>query len=89
MFTACLLPTFLMTAAAVETHEHPYCQALLRRLEKRIYVGLPDSAARTHIFSSLLKERGLSPGQLAHMSSSTQGHSGSDIASLCKEVAMR
>ncbi|KAL3150569.1 hypothetical protein ABBQ32_000381 [Trebouxia sp. C0010 RCD-2024] len=63
--------------------------ALLRRLEKRIHVDLPDSSARMHIFTSLLKDRGLSTGQIAHMSSSTEGHSGSDIASFCKEVAMR
>lgn len=64
-------------------------QALLRRLEKRIYVGLPDLAARSRMFSGLLKDRGLSPEQISQMSSETAGHSGSDIASLCKEVAMR
>lgn len=64
-------------------------QALLRRLEKRIYVSLPDEAARTHMFTRLLKDRGLSSEQLSNMSSQTCGHSGSDIASLCKEIAMR
>ena len=64
-------------------------QALLRRLEKRIYVELPDVVARTHIFTSLLDGRGLSSQQLEHMSQQTEGHSGSDIAALCKEVAMR
>ncbi|DBA79175.1 hypothetical protein WJX77_012098 [Trebouxia sp. C0004] len=63
--------------------------ALLRRLEKRIYVGLPDAAARILMFTSLLKDRGLSIEKLGHLSSQTAGYSGSDIASLCKEVAMR
>ena len=64
-------------------------QALLRRLEKRIFVGLPDLAARTHMVTRLLKDRGLSSEQVECVSSQTAGHSGSDIASLCKEVAMR
>ena len=66
-----------------------WMQALLRRLEKRIYVGLPDVAARTYICTNLHEGRGLSPEQLDHMSQQTEGHSGSDIAALCKEVAMR
>ncbi len=61
----------------------------MRRLEKRIYVGLPDTAARSLMFTSLLKDRGLSTEKLGHLSSQTAGYSGSDIASLCKEVAMR
>lgn len=64
-------------------------QALLRRLEKRIYVSLPDLAARTHMFTRLLQDRGLSNEQLSYMGQQTEGYSGSDIASLCKEVAMR
>ena len=52
-------------------------------------MSLPDAAARTKIFTKLLKDRGLSSDDFAQLSSSTAGYSGSDIASLCKEVAMR
>lgn len=64
-------------------------QALLRRLEKRIHVDLPSQEARMRMFTSMLADRGVSQQQLLFLSEHTPGHSGSDIASLCKDVAIR
>lgn len=66
-----------------------FVQALLRRLEKRIHVDLPSQEARKRMFTSMLSDRGVGQHQLTYLSQSTSGHSGSDIASLCKDIAIR
>lgn len=73
--------------------------AMLRRLEKRILINLPDTTAREAIFEKILSpeladgygvkivcEGGLDYHRLAEK---TQGYSGSDINLVCKEAAMR
>ncbi|KNC56086.1 uncharacterized protein AMSG_02099 [Thecamonas trahens ATCC 50062] len=62
--------------------------ALLRRIEKRILVGLPNEAARATMFAdNLPPERG--PGlDYVELAAATAGYSGSDIHSVCKEAAM-
>lgn len=66
--------------------------ALLRRLEKRILVPLPNERARLTMIKGHLPEGeggravGLDYPALARK---TEGYSGSDIALLCKEAAMR
>ncbi|CAH8558607.1 unnamed protein product [Schistosoma turkestanicum] len=73
--------------------------AMLRRLEKRILVDLPNKEARMHMFESFL------PPVIGHGTSGglqlkcfldydvaaelTEGYSGSDIRLVCKEAAMR
>lgn len=62
--------------------------ALLRRLEKRIFVPLPSKEARNQMFQHLLQGRvdsGVDPLGLADK---TEGYSGSDIQVVCKEAAM-
>ena len=63
--------------------------ALLRRLEKRIFVPLPGRAAREAIAAThLTAER--APGvDHADVAARTEGFSGSDMVLLCKEAAMR
>eukprot|EP00899_Mesostigma_viride_P023450 jgi/Mesvir1/428/Mv11310-RA.1 len=65
-------------------------QAMLRRLEKRILVPLPNLEARTKLFAELLASAsGLEPGLSFHnMGERTEGYSGSDIYLVCKEAAM-
>ena len=66
--------------------------ALLRRLEKRVSVGLPDAAARAAIAHSLFRSRDVAEPRdsvLEPLATHTEGYSGSDIATLCKEAAMR
>lgn len=64
--------------------------AMLRRLEKRILVPLPEPEARRSMFEELLpsprNEQRLPYDVLVDRS---EGYSGSDIRLLCKEVAMQ
>uniref|UniRef100_A0A7C8Z3S6 AAA+ ATPase domain-containing protein n=1 Tax=Opuntia streptacantha TaxID=393608 RepID=A0A7C8Z3S6_OPUST len=64
--------------------------AMLRRLEKRILVPLPDPEARRAMFEELLPS---APGedQLPYdlLVEKTEGYSGSDIRLVCKEAAMQ
>jgi katanin p60 ATPase-containing subunit A1 len=63
---------------------------MLRRLEKRVLVGLPNEDARAAMTTNLLgphkRDAAVSLGWVAK---ETEGYSGSDVATLCKEMAMR
>lgn len=63
--------------------------AMLRRLEKRILVPLPEPEARRAMFEELLPST--SDQQLPYevLVDRTEGFSGSDIRLLCKEAAMQ
>ncbi|KAL3770406.1 hypothetical protein ACHAW5_002323 [Stephanodiscus triporus] len=66
--------------------------AFLRRMEKRIMIPLPTKECRADMIRSHLAE--FSPifckgGFLEEAASLVDGYSGSDIRTLCKEVAMR
>ena len=65
--------------------------ALLRRLEKRVLVPLPDADARRNMLAKFLKGRTLPDVDLDAYAASdqTDGYSGSDLHLLCKEAAMR
>eukprot|EP00003_Mantamonas_plastica_P007734 TRINITY_DN1656_c1_g1_i1.p1 TRINITY_DN1656_c1_g1~~TRINITY_DN1656_c1_g1_i1.p1 ORF type:complete len:143 (+),score=21.30 TRINITY_DN1656_c1_g1_i1:522-950(+) len=63
--------------------------ALLRRLEKRIYVPLPNEDARQHMIASHIPDEKItSPDLLRDLIGKTEGFSGSDIYVLCKEISM-
>jgi katanin p60 ATPase-containing subunit A1 len=63
--------------------------ALLRRLEKRVYVGLPVEAARRSIVEKLLPPARCEPAvDHAALARRLDGYSGSDLALVCKEAAM-
>ena len=72
-------------------------QALLRRLEKRIFVPLPNAKARLSMLKSYLSsnECVLNLGTekpesiLLNVADRLEGQSGADIKSFCKEAAMR
>ncbi|KAL0963279.1 hypothetical protein UPYG_G00352110 [Umbra pygmaea] len=70
--------------------------AMLRRLEKRILVGLPSGAARQAMIFHWLPPLSCTEGvelrtELAYdtLAQETEGYSGSDIRLVCKEAAMR
>ncbi|XP_072514832.1 katanin p60 ATPase-containing subunit A-like 2 isoform X2 [Salminus brasiliensis] len=70
--------------------------AMLRRLEKRILVGLPSSPARKAMIDHWLPPISNNGGielrtELAYdvLAQKTEGYSGSDIRLVCKEAAMR
>ena len=80
---------FLLTATNTPWSLDP---ALLRRLEKRVSVGLPDGDARAAIARGLFRSRDVAEPRdsvLEPLATNTEGYSGSDIATLCKEAAMR
>ncbi|KAH9331592.1 hypothetical protein KI387_003700, partial [Taxus chinensis] len=63
--------------------------AMLRRLEKRILVPLPDPEARKSMFKELLPLQCDLEISYDFMVENTEGYSGSDIRLVCKEAAMR
>lgn len=61
-----------------------------RRLVKRVYIPLPDTAARLAIVQHLLdgQRHSLTRSELGYVVNATAGYSGSDLAALCREAAM-
>lgn len=64
-------------------------EALRRRLEKRIYIGLPDTSARIALFKMYLKGLELDDDiDFDKLSAMTEGYNGSDIQVICRNAAM-
>jgi katanin p60 ATPase-containing subunit A1 len=64
--------------------------AALSRFDKRIYVALPDRAARAAIFRVHLDAKGYRlDADHAALAAATDGYSGREIARVCKEAANR
>ncbi|CEL99589.1 unnamed protein product [Vitrella brassicaformis CCMP3155] len=64
-------------------------EGLRRRLEKRIYIPLPDDEARRHMFT--LNLRNVDVGDdvsIEELAAQAEGFSGSDIHLLCREACM-
>jgi len=63
--------------------------ALRRRLEKRIYIPLPDLEARLNLLKHSLQEVQLDADvDLNAISNELEGYSGSDITNICRDAAM-
>ena len=62
---------------------------MIRRLTKRIYIGLPTFDARITLIQNLLKKQPYDIGdnELRSIVELTEGFSGSDLANLCREAA--
>lgn len=65
-------------------------EAARRRLVKRLYIPLPDGAARVQIVRNLLagQKHGITEDDLSVICQRTDGYSGSDMANLCREAAV-
>jgi len=65
-------------------------EALRRRLEKRIYISLPDSDARLQLLNINLKDVNRSDdiSDLAVIAEKMDGYSGADITNVCRDSAM-
>ena len=62
--------------------------ALRRRLEKRIYIPLPDALARRELVAGALRGVDLAPGvQLADVARRTEGYSGDDLTNICRDAS--
>ena len=63
--------------------------AMRRRLEKRIYIPLPDSEGRRELFRINLKGTEVDAGiDLDALAALSEGYSGADVANVCRDAAM-
>uniref|UniRef100_A0A183BZT4 AAA domain-containing protein n=1 Tax=Globodera pallida TaxID=36090 RepID=A0A183BZT4_GLOPA len=63
--------------------------ALRRRLEKRIYIPLPEEKARQNLLQNALQEVQLADDvNLEDIAHRLDGYSGSDITTICRDAAM-
>ncbi|KAE8910353.1 Spastin [Phytophthora fragariae] len=69
---------------------HELDEAIVRRLEKRIYVPLPDAPSRERLIRHLLGSQkfSLSSKDIKHVVKATEGYSGSDLKAVCKDAAL-
>jgi len=69
---------------------HELDEAARRRFVKRLYIGLPEAAARIAIVRSLLVDQlhSLAEEELNEIARLTEGYSGADMRQLCAEAAM-
>jgi fidgetin-like protein 1 len=67
-------------------------EAARRRMEKRLYIPLPDEQARKDLCQTLLSKgnfiHGIGDAELLEIAKLTEGYSGADLKSLCREAAM-
>lgn len=64
---------------------------MLRRLEKRIYIPLPDFKTRTELFQTFLNVKNVElypKVDFQDLAAKTEGYSGSEIKLVCKEALM-
>ena len=64
-------------------------QALLRRLEKRVIVNLPDQEARIKMIKKFIPSEKQKDLEYEYFASLLEGYSGSDIRLVCKEAMMK
>ncbi|CAL8284556.1 unnamed protein product [Arctogadus glacialis] len=69
---------------------HEIDEAARRRLSKRLYIPLPEAAARRQIIASLMaRERNeLGAEELEGVVAAAEGFSGADMTQLCREAAL-
>ena len=83
-------PTDRVLALGATNRPWDIDEAFRRRFEKRIYLPIPDEAARTELFKIYVKEIevdkdfGIEP-----LVKATDGYTGSDVAMICREAAMQ
>ena len=78
-----------MFVLAATNLPHTLDFALLRRLEKRVYIALPDEPSRLQMLRMHLAHNAAPGLDFQKYAAATSGYSGADIRLLCKEAAMR
>jgi len=82
-------PTKMVMVLGATNHPWDLDDAMRRRLEKRIYIPLPDLDTRKQLLEINLKEVPLDTDvDLNMISEKLEGYSGSDITSVCRDAAM-
>ena len=80
-------PSKLVTVLGATNHPWDLDDAMRRRLEKRIYIPLPDFETRKQLLKINLKDVPLaSDVDLNEIAEKLEGYSGSDITSVCRSV---
>ena len=66
-------------------------EAALRRMTKRIYIGLPDLAAREAQLNKMIStvESNIGAAEMLSIAQSLEGYSSADLSALTKDVAMQ
>merc|ERR1712032_1188612 len=64
-------------------------EALRRRLEKRIYIPLPEPVSRLRMFNVYLKDIVVGDDvNMTDLAGRTEGYSGADIQLICRDASM-
>ena len=64
-------------------------EALRRRLEKRVYIPLPDIEGRTELFKINMKGIEMDPDVIVdELAEKSAGYSGADVANVCRDASM-
>lgn len=64
-------------------------EALRRRLEKRVYIPLPDVEGRTELFKINMKGIEMDPDVIVdELAEKSTGYSGADVANVCRDASM-
>lgn len=80
-------PTKMVMVLGATNHPWDLDDAMRRRLEKRIYIPLPDLDTRKQLLEINLKEVPLDTDvDLDTIAGKLEGYSGSDITSVCRYV---
>ncbi|XP_059311828.1 katanin p60 ATPase-containing subunit A1-like isoform X1 [Lycium ferocissimum] len=78
----------LVTLLAATNFPESLDEALRRRLEKRIYIPLPDFTSRKELIKINLKSIALAPGlNIDQVARRTEGYSGDDLTSICRDAS--
>jgi katanin p60 ATPase-containing subunit A1 len=82
-------PTKMVIVLAATNFPWDIDEALRRRLEKRIYIPLPNAEGRKKLLEINLREVELaSDVDLAGIAEKLDGYSGADITNVCRDAAM-
>lgn len=82
-------PTKVVMVLAATNFPWDIDEALRRRLEKRIYIPLPNSAGREALLKINLKEVDVDPDlDINTIAEKLDGYSGADITNVCRDASM-
>ena len=79
----------IVTVIAATNRPWDLDDALRRRLEKRIYIPLPNESGRKQLFEINLRKIKIQENiDFAKLIKETEGYSGADISNVCREAAL-